>query len=171
MSELSIADERFCAYVANGFSATEAYKKANPKSKATDKSINEIASRKMDSVKINSRIDELKVKVIGKIESNLEVTVERVLKERARLAFFSAKNLLHGDGTPKAIHELDDDTAAAITGFDVVSIASDGDQIGQINKIKMADKNASLTALEKHLNMYKENDQSNGVLNININLG
>lgn len=167
MGDLSIADERFCALVVEGKSLSDAYRLTRPKSKASEKSIIESASRLTASSKVASRICQLK----SIMSEKLEITVERVLRERARLAFFDPRKMLHGDGTPKAIHELDDDTAAAIAGFDVVSIGSDKDRVGQVNKVKMADKNASLTALEKHLNMYKDIDLGNGILNININLG
>ena len=53
----------------------------------------------------------------------------------------------------------------------MVNVGSDGDKVGQINKIKLADKNASLTALEKHLGMYKDADDGKSILNINIVLG
>jgi phage terminase small subunit len=164
---LSIADEKFAAAIAKGSTATDAYRLSRPKSKATDKTMWEESSKMLKSPKLATRIAELKAKVIDKYE----ISVERVLKERARLAFFNAKNLLHSDGTPKAIHELDDDIAAAIAGIDVVNVGSDDQKVGQINKIKLADKNASLTALEKYLGMNKDVDLGNGVLNISINLG
>lgn len=167
MTDLSVADEQFAIFVTQGKTGADAWRLSHPNSKASDKTVWEKASRLLADDKVSARISEIRCKVSEK----LEITVERVLRERARLAFFDPRKMLHGDGTPKAIHELDDDTAAAIAGFDVVNIGSDENRIGQINKIKLADKNASLTALEKHLNMYKDNDGGNGVLNIHINLG
>ena len=167
MSDLSIADEQFAAEVAVGKTYSDAYRISRPNSKAKDETVWQEASRIANDPRVAARIKQLKYKVTA----GMEVTVERVLRERARLAFFDPRAMLHGDGTPKGIHELDDDVAAAISGFDIVSIASDGQEIGRINKIKLADKNASLTALEKHLGMYKDNDNGNGVLNIHINLG
>ena len=49
-----------------------------------------------------------------------EINQDRVLQELARLAFFDPRKMFHGDGSPKAIHELDDDTAAAVSGLNVV---------------------------------------------------
>ena len=167
MSDLSIADEVFASEVAKGKSQAEAYRISRPDTKATNETIWAEASRIANDHKVRTRISELKHKTTG----NLEISVARVLKERARLAFYNPKDLLHNDGTPKSIHELDDDTAAAIIGLDVVNIGSDGDKVGQVNKIKMADKNASLLALERHLGMNKDIDLGNGVLNISINLG
>ena len=85
-----------------------------------------------------------------------DITIERVLKERARLAFFDPRKLFNGDGTPKAIHELDDDTAAVVAGVDVVNIGNSELGVGQVLKIKLSEKSASLTALERHLGMYND---------------
>jgi phage terminase small subunit len=92
------------------------------------------------------------------------------LQERARLAFFDVRKLLDATGAPKAIQDLDDDTAAAIAGLDVVNIGSDDKRVGEVLKIKLADKNASLTALEKHLGLYKDADSGDGVHEIHIHL-
>lgn len=103
------------------------------------------------------------------LEAEMSLT-DRIMLERKRLAFFDPKKLFHGDGTPKAVHELDDDTAAAIAGLDVANIGNSEVGIGQVLKLKMADKNASLTALEKINGMYRDKDESEGVLSIIINL-
>lgn len=84
------------------------------------------------------------------------ITIERVLKERARLAFFDPRKLFNSDGSPKSIHELDDDTAAVLAGIDVVNIGNDEMGAGQVLKIKLSDKTSSLTALERHLGMYND---------------
>lgn len=85
-----------------------------------------------------------------------DITVERVLKERARLAFFDSRKLFNSDGSPKMIHELDDDTAAVVAGIEVVQIGNSEVGIGQVLKIKLSDKTASLTALERHLGVYND---------------
>ena len=78
----------------------------------------------------------------SKVISELDITVERILKERARLAFFNARKLFDDKGRIKRVDELDEDTAAAIAGLEV-------DENGYLKKLRLADKNASLTALEK----------------------
>lgn len=104
----------------------------------------------------------------------LEVSTERILRERARLAFFDVRKLLGQDGKPLPVHELDDDTAAAIAGLDVEALfegsGKERFQSGEVVKYKLADKNASLTALEKIHGMYKDEDKGQGALNIVINL-
>lgn len=89
----------------------------------------------------------------------LEISTERILQERARLSFFDVRKLFDKDGQPIPIHELDDDSAAAIAGLEVVEqFEGSGDDrkfVGYLKKYKLSDKGASLTALEKHLGMYE----------------
>src|SRR5213079_2027770 len=84
-------------------------------------------------------------KRMGKVLSKLEITAERVLLERARLAFLDPRKLVDAKGKALGLHQLDDDTAAAVAGFEV--------ERGRVAKIKLLDKGASLTALEKHLGL------------------
>ncbi len=88
----------------------------------------------------------------------LAISNERVLKEIARLALFDPRNLFRDDGTPKPINELDDDTAAAIAGLEVLEeFEGEGKSrvfVGYTKKYKVADKNAALEKLCKHLGLY-----------------
>ena len=43
-------------------------------------------------------------------------------------------------------------------------------RIGSVKKYKLADKNASLTALEKHLGLYKDDSGDNVPLHIHLHL-
>lgn len=103
--------------------------------------------------------------------SKLEISTERILQERARLSFFDVRKLFDSNGSPIPVHELDDDSAAAIAGLEVVEQfdgnGEDRKFVGYLKKYKLADKGASLTALEKHLGMYeKDNSQKNTPLSI-----
>ena len=89
-------------------------------------------------------------------EKRTHITQDRVLQELARLAFFDPRKMFHGDGSPKAIHELDDDTAAAISGLDVVNVGNSEIGIGQVLKYKIADKGAALANAMRHLGMFTD---------------
>lgn len=125
-----------------------------------------LGERLLRDPKVKAELD----RRMGKLMSKLEITAERVLQERARLAFFDVRKLLDATGKPKAIHELDDDTAAAIAGLDVANIGNAEVGEGEVLKIKLADKNASLTALEKHLGLYKDDTGDSAPLSIHIHL-
>lgn len=102
------------------------------------------------------------------LQDRLEITTDRVLRERARLAFFDVRKLFNDDGSPKPINELDDDTAAAIAGLEVAEIwEGSGDNrhfVGYLKKYKLTDKSASLTALEKHLGLYEADNKQKSAL-------
>lgn len=85
-----------------------------------------------------------------------DITADRVLKEIARLAFFDPRRLLNGDGTPKAIHELDDDTAAAVAGIDIVTKGNEDLGYADVMKIKLADKSKNLELLGRHLKLFTD---------------
>jgi phage terminase small subunit len=104
------------------------------------------------------------------LRRSTQITQERILLERARLAFFDVRKLLDNTGRPLPIHDLDDDTAAAIAGIDVVNIGNDEVGLGQVIKLKLADKGASLTALERHLGMYKDTGGDSAPLHIHLHL-
>lgn len=102
-------------------------------------------------------------------EQRTEITQDTAIKEVARIAFFDPRRLFNPDGSPKPLHELDDDTAAAIAGLDVQEqyegSGSDRRFVGYLKKYRIADKNSALEKLMKHLGMFeKDNKQRAGLL-------
>lgn len=91
---------------------------------------------------------------LAKRSQRTEITADRVLKEISRLAFVDPRKFFHDDGSPKAITELDDDSAAALAGMDVVNIGNSDVGVGQVMKYKLAEKNKSLDMLCRHLGLY-----------------
>ena len=93
------------------------------------------------------------------------LTVERVLTEAMRLAFFDIRKLTDAEGNPLPINQLDDDTAAAIQGLELATERMRGDEDGAetvVRKYKVADKNVALERLFKHLGLFaKDNAQTN----------
>ena len=91
------------------------------------------------------------------LAKRIGISAERVLRERARLAFFDPRKLLDKDGAPIPLQDLDDDTAAAIAGMDVLEeFSGSGDDrvfTGYTKKYKLASKDPSLAALEKYFGL------------------
>ncbi|WP_151038950.1 terminase small subunit [Mycobacterium tuberculosis] len=106
-----------------------------------------------------------------KMMGKLEISAERVLAERARLAFLDPRKLFDENGRPLSVHQLDPDTAAAVAGFEYEHIATSEGIVSRVAKLKLADKNASLTALEKHLGLYKDDAGNGSPLHIHLHLG
>ena len=95
-------------------------------------------------------------------EERTAVSADRVLLEAARLALFDPRKLFNDDGSPKGIHELDDDTAAAVAGIEVLEqFEGSGKErvfVGYLKKYRIADKNAALEKLFKHHGLYERDN-------------
>lgn len=85
------------------------------------------------------------------------IAADRLLQELARVAFFDPRKAFNDDGSMKPLSELDDDTAAAIAGLDLAEIRdSEGQPIGVLKKIKIADKLVALDKLARHLGLLQD---------------
>lgn len=114
------------------------------------KTANEQGARLLANVSVQAAI----AKRMQAREQRTEITQDRVLSELAKIGFFDVRKLFHGDGTPKAITDLDDETAAAVSGLDVANIGNADTGIGQVLKYKLADKRAALVDIGRHLGMF-----------------
>lgn len=94
------------------------------------------------------------------------LTAERVLLELARIATFDPRKLFDKDGLPIHINLLDDDTAAAICGIEVVTVGNAEHGLGQITKYKISDKNTAISNAMKHLGLLKEKLEVTGSIKV-----
>ena len=117
------------------------------------------ASRLLTTDKVSRAVKSHRQEVIAKVQQETGITLERTLKEIARIGFFDPRRMFKEDGQPKSIHELDDDTAAVIAGLDVVEEwqgqGQDRTLVGHVKKWKLADKKGALDMLMKHLGGYE----------------
>ncbi len=93
---------------------------------------------------------------LADLASRVGITAERVLRERARIAFFDPRKLLDAQGNPLPMQDLDDDTAAAIAGVEVIEMKGGAEIPGVLSLVKkyrLAAKDTSLAALEKYLGL------------------
>lgn len=96
------------------------------------------------------------------------LTVERTLREVARLAYADPRKLYDEDGNLIPIHLLDDDTAATIASVEVVEMAG-GAKVGgdagvehvvmHTKKVKTWDKNAALEKAMKYHGLYEADNK------------
>lgn len=91
-----------------------------------------------------------------------QLTTERTLREVARLAYSDPRKFYKLDGSLKAIHELDDDTAATIASVEVDEIVAGGAVIGMTRKVKQWDKGQALDKAMKHLGLYERDNEQPG---------
>lgn len=93
---------------------------------------------------------------MAKRAQRTEITQDRVLQELARVAFLDPGKLFNADGAPIPVQQLDEDTRRAVVGLDVVTIGNADAGIGQVQKIKLADKLSALEKVGKHLGMFTD---------------
>lgn len=176
---LTPKQESFCQkYIETG-NASEAYRQSYDAGKMLPKTVWEEASRLLADPKVSARVDELG----GKHLRRHEVTVDRVIAEYARLAFLDIRKAFDEEGCLKPIHEMDDDTAAAISGIEVemLRVAGDVDEelegqpqggalkrrhgkeaIGRLHKIKLADKKGALDSISRVLGIFVDKTELTG---------
>ena len=94
----------------------------------------------------------------AKQQERTQITADAVLKEYAKIAFFDPRKLFQDNGQPKDITNLDDDTAGALAGLDVLEeyegSGRDREFVGYTKKYKIADKLRALEALGRHLGLF-----------------
>lgn len=126
------------------------------------KTAQEQSSRLLSNVIVRVEID----KKIKKAADSSEITVERTLRELSRLAFFDIRKLVNPDGSPKPIQDLDDDTAAAIGGLDILEefegTGKDRKFIGYTKKYKITDKNSAIEKSMKYLKLLTDKFEHTG---------
>ena len=93
------------------------------------------------------------------------LTVQRVLRETARIAFFDPRKLFDAEGQPLRPADLDDDTAAAIRDFEL-------DDAGRIMSFRAWDKGQALDRATKILGLFEQdNAQQNPITALLASLG
>lgn len=117
------------------------------------------ATENLKKPNIASAIAAKTQKQLGK----LELSVERILQERARLALFDIGDAAGAQlSGPQDIANLPDHIRQAVTGWK-------WDKAGNF-VLQFADKNPHLTALEKIHGMYAPDEGGDGALSIHIHL-
>lgn len=151
MVKLTPQQEVFAAEIAKGSTQAAAYRKAYPKSEEwKDESVWNKASELASHVGVLARVTELRKAA----SFALGADIERVFKEAARIALFDPRKMFDDDGKPLHISQLDDDTAAAIAGLEIVTKGNSEMGFGEVLKVKIADKNAAIEKLFKFHGMY-----------------
>ena len=99
---------------------------------------------------------------IGKVLGNSEVTVERVVRKAACIAFLDPRDFYGKDGQLLAINEMPESAARALSGFKVEE-AFERDERGKmvpsgalLRKIRFAPKTPALDLLARHLGMLQQ---------------
>jgi phage terminase small subunit len=153
---LTAKREAFAAGLAQGLSQAEAYRRAFPSSLAwKDASVWDKASKLAANVEVRQRVAELNARAA----ESTGITFERIAEELARLSLVDVRNLVDGAGLPRNIKDLDEDTARAVSGVEVVTVGNAVIGEGQVLKVKFADKGANLERLAKLLGYFEKDNR------------
>lgn len=154
---LTPKQERFLeAYLSNGLNAKQAaiaagYAKGSAEIEG---------SRLLRSAKVSAEIAKRTHKASQKVSQRIDISVERVLDEVGKLAFFDPKDLFEDDGSLKRINDIPAHTRSVISGLEVSEIfEGQGDQqhaIGLLKKVKLSDRRAALDMLMRYHSLYKD---------------
>lgn len=166
-NELTPKQEAFALRYVELGNASEAYRQSYDAQNMLTKTVWEEASRTLADPKVSARVMELQ----DEHRARHGVTVDRILKEYAKLAFLDIRKVFDETGNLIPIHMLDDDTAAAISGLEVdKKVSKMTDENGEpmiesyLHKIKLSDKKGALDSLAKSLGLFSD-------ASVNVNVG
>jgi len=138
------------------WTAAQSYLRAYPRCKS-EKAAAVEASKNLKKPKIQNYFDELSRQAVG----HAGLSVGRILREEARLAFFDPRDLMDpATGEILPLHDLPEHMARAIVSLRVVKTHSlrEPDLIRTEYYYKFADKGKALERLSKHLGMYEKDN-------------
>jgi phage terminase small subunit len=149
--KLTEKQKLFCKYYLINLNATDAAVKAG----YSKKSAKEIGHENLTKPHIKEYIQEQ----LKKKENELDITVDRVLKEIALIAFLDIKEFYNDDGTVKKVHEIEEKARRAISSVttkEIVIGKGENAQFFNIETIKSGDKLKALELLGRYLSMFKD---------------
>ena len=154
-TKLTPKEKRFCDEYLVDLNGTAAFRRAGYKPK-NDAVAASLAWRLLRKEKVVAYIQGKK----AKLEEKTDQATRDLLEENRRLSFSDARKLFNADGSPKAIAELDDETAACIAGIEVEEIYEGRGEnrrfVGYTRKYKLWDKNAAHDKRFRWKGLFKE---------------
>jgi phage terminase small subunit len=154
--QLTPKQEKFAAKYVECGNATKAYRYSYDCSNKKPATVNRLAKYNLDNVKIATRIKELQEVTAQK----LLVSDKSVLREFVRIATADIRNIFDEDGNLLPIHEIDKDTARAISNIKVVT--RNGKVVEYVHNIKFNNKVHALDSLAKHLGLFERDNLQKG---------
>ncbi len=145
---LTAQQRRFVNFILKGIDGKNAYIKAGYKARGN--AAKAAASRLLTNVNVSSAIEVAQKQAAY----NAEITVERILREEACIAFQNAGDVFElTKGTLIKPNELPEEVQRAIAGVEVIATEVAGKKSIKYRD-KFWDKGRSLERLSKHLGMY-----------------
>jgi phage terminase small subunit len=160
--------ERFCKEYIKDHNATKAAIRAG----YSKKTAKQQGSRLLSRVDIEQRIKKLEERISNTILEKVVIDRSWVLEKYRQFVEFDPRKMFDADGKILPVPELDDETALAITSFDmdceVAFDKSEGDKKSDpviheyVKKVKAADKKGALDSIAKILGLFIEKHEHTG---------
>jgi phage terminase small subunit len=127
------------------------------------------ASRLLSNAMVAARVEQLKAEIAAKYN----LTVERTVKQIARIAYGDPRILYDSNGNMKPVHELSEDAAALLAGIETEQIfegkGKEREYVGDLVKVKVRSAERALALAMSYLGMNKSaGAQSEGGLVLSI---
>lgn len=135
--------------------ATQAYLRANPKIKNAEIAATN-AARMLSYAHVQAYLQHLRKPKEDEIEAELEISVDRILREYARVAFNDLTRAFERDGDDirvKDFEEMGEDLTAAIAEISIDEIELPKKGVKRTKKIKAHSKISALNALAQYMGM------------------
>jgi len=159
---LTPKQQRFADEYLIDLNATAAYKRSGYIGKGNTAEV--CASQLLSNPKVAAYLTKRRVIM----EDKTHITQERVLAEYAKLAFLDPRKFFDVNGDLLPVHDLDDDTAAALAGMDVLVSKSEDGGLEYTKKIKISDKKGALDSIARHLGMFVEKVEMTGNVTVQV---
>ena len=153
---LSVFERKFATEYLVDLHAINAYQRASAPKKVAYNTASTNAWKLMQRPDMQALITDIRDQAVAKAG----LGIDDALNKLRQLLMYDVRKLFHADGRPKSVHELDDDTAMAVVGIDVVTAGNAETGIGEVRKYKLADRIAALDKAMRYHNLFKEEQKS-----------
>jgi len=160
-NNLTAKQEAFAQAIITEPTLSDAYRSAYDCSGMTSKSVNERASVDSKAVKIASRVAELR----DRVSKAADVTLDRWMREQARIAYADPLDIYQEDGTLKPLSQMSSDARAAIASIETESRTYGSGEDAEeftIKKVKLHNKTAAQDSIGRALGAYEKDNRQRG---------
>lgn len=132
-----------------------------------ERAADQYALRMLDDVEVKEEIARRTESEIARARRNTGISIERTLRELARLGYHDIAQCFDKDGNVLEVSEMNEDARRVIAGIEVEELfAGKGESrqlVGRAKKIKFHSKPEALDKLMKHLGLFKEDNSQKPV--------
>lgn len=179
IGELTQADENFCLFFIETGNQSDAYRRSRPDASGKPQTVKKNAKAVYVKPAVQKRIAELRARAARRAEVSSADALESLARairfdpRRLMTAVLDADGNLTRDADDRPVMrtlevwELDDDTADALTGLEVIErhgTDAEGKPaiVSRVKKFKWLDKNAAREQAMKHLGLYEKDNRQQG---------